>query len=770
VTVFEAIFQALFSYRPIIFEQGDLRLDPSVGSYVAAVLVLGVVIAAVLTLRGTGGRGRPRDHVVLLTLRVAALAIVLLCLFRPLLVVKAAVAQQNVLGVLLDDSRSMRVPDWNGQPRGRFIEEQFGGPDAPIIKALSERFLVRTFHFSSTALRADGEAGLTFAGSQTRIGEALEAARQELAGLPVAGLVLVTDGADTSNATITESLLGMKAQKLPVFTVGIGVESLEKDIQIDRVEVPASVLKGTSLLVDVTIRHTGYAGQTVVVDVEDEGRIIGSETVRLSLDGVPSSVRVRLMAAEAGPRVFRFRVPPQPDEIVTENNVREATIVVRDVKDKVLYYEGEPRFEMKFIRRAVADDENLQLVVLQRTADNKYFRAGVDDGEELAAGFPKTRDELFAYRALILGSVEAGAFSGDQLRMISEFVDKRGGGLLMIGGARAFSEGGYAGTPVADVLPVVIEAARGPSLLDVEDGGLSLARLRVSPTREGLDHAATQIANTPEASEARWKELPQVTSVNDITAVKSGATTLLEGIDEGGRSRVVLAAQRYGRGKALAFTLQDSWLWQMHVSMSLEDQTHENLWRQLIRWLVDGVPAQVEARALAERVEPGESVTVEATVVDASFVELNDATVTATVTTPEGDAFDLALQWTGDRAGRYRGSFVSGSGGRYQLRVEGRRDGESLGMDTAWVTAEAGNAEHFDATRQTQALERIAEETGGRSYTPANVASLAEDVRYDGRGVTTEEERELWHMPIVLLTLIALVCVEWGYRRGAGLA
>ena len=244
--MFEATFQALFSYRPIIFEQGDFRLDPSVGSYVAAVLVLGVVCAAVLTLRGTGGRGRPRDRVVLLALRVAALAIVLLCLFRPLLVVKAAVPQQNVLGVLLDDSRSMQVADWNGQPRGRFVEEQFGGPDAPIIKALSERFLVRIFHFSSTALRADGEAGLTFAGSQTRIGEALEAARQELAGLPVAGLVLVTDGADTSNATITESLLGLKAQKLPVFTVGVGGESLEKDIQIDRVEVPASVLKGTS--------------------------------------------------------------------------------------------------------------------------------------------------------------------------------------------------------------------------------------------------------------------------------------------------------------------------------------------------------------------------------------------------------------------------------------------------------------------------------------------------------------------------------------------
>ena len=87
------------------------------------------------------------------------------------------------------------------------------------------------------------------------------------------------------------------------------------------------------------------------------------------------------------------------------------------------------------------------------------------DAEQLAGGFPKTRDELFSYRGLILGSIEAGAFTGDQLRMIAEFVDRRGGGLLILGGARALSEGGYAGTAVADVLPLVLDpSARNPEL------------------------------------------------------------------------------------------------------------------------------------------------------------------------------------------------------------------------------------------------------------------------------------------------------------------
>ena len=131
-------------------------------------------------------------------------------------------------------------------------------------------------------------------------------------------------------------------------------------------------------------------------------------------------MRVRFSDAEAGPRKFRFKIAPKPGEMVTHNNARETLMDVRDRKEKILYFEGEPRFEYKFIRRAVADDANLQVIGLQRTADNKYYRQDLDNAEQLFGGFPKTREELFAYRGLILGSIEAGAFTGDQLRMISE--------------------------------------------------------------------------------------------------------------------------------------------------------------------------------------------------------------------------------------------------------------------------------------------------------------------------------------------------------------
>ena len=124
--------------------------------------------------------------------------------------------------------------------------------------------------------------------------------------------------------------------------------------------------------------------------------------------------------------------------MITQNNKREALLnVVRSPGTHPVFTKGSRGFEMKFVRQAVKEDKNLQLITLLRTAESKSLRFGVDDAEHLAGGFPRTREELFAYSGLILGSIEAGAFTGDQLRMIAEFVERRGGGLLMVGGPRA---------------------------------------------------------------------------------------------------------------------------------------------------------------------------------------------------------------------------------------------------------------------------------------------------------------------------------------------
>ena len=142
---------------------------------------------------------------------------------------------------------------------------------------------------------------------------------------------------------------------------------------------------------DVVVTNTGYAGRTVTVDAEDDGRIIGSEQVRLPQDGSAITVKVRATASEPGPRLFKFRVAPIEGEVVTQNNIREATVQVRDTREKILYFEGEPRWEMRFLRRAVFDDKNLEVIALQRTADNKFMRLFVTEPESRTSSPPASR-------------------------------------------------------------------------------------------------------------------------------------------------------------------------------------------------------------------------------------------------------------------------------------------------------------------------------------------------------------------------------------------
>jgi uncharacterized membrane protein len=761
--VFDALFRFFFELSPVVFKSGEFRFAASTGSYLAAAALAIAAGLAIVAYRSSQGKARARDRVALAAIRLAILAIILFCMFRPLLVVKAAVPQQNFVGVLIDDSRSMQIADVNGQPRASYVKSEFGANTRGVLKALSDRFTVRTFRFSSAPSRTTQESDLTFGGSQSRLGAALSGVRQELAGLPVAGLVMVSDGADTADAALGDAILGLKAEGLPVFTIGVGQQTLSKDIQVGRVVTPKTALKGTTLMVDVVLSQSGFDGQKVTLDVEDEGTLVSTQQVSLPNAGTPATIPVRFTVNEAGPRVLRFRVSPQQGELVTENNAREALIDVRDRKEKILYFEGEPRYEYKFIRRAIPENDNLVVTSLIRTADNKYMRQGVDSPDELVAAFPKTREELFAYRSLIIGSLEAAALTGDQLRMISEFVDRRGGGLLMLGGPRSFAEGGYAGTAVADVLPVVLDRAK------VQPKG-TVMRLKIKPTRAGYATAVTQIGANEEASTERWNNLPGVTAVNRIDEVKPGATVLLTGTDESRAERPMLIYQRYGRGKSFAFLPQDSWLWQMHASIPVDDMTHENYWRQLLRWLVDGVPDQVEPALTTERVEPGEAATLIANVVDPAFVELNDASVLATVTAPDGTVADVPMSWDGEHPGQYSASIATKGAGWYQAKIEATRQGKPVGSAVTHFRAAPGDAEYFDATMHAATLHRIADDTGGRFYESSNTSTLADDLRYTGRGVTTVEEHELWHMPIVLLLLVGLLCAEWGYRRVVGLA
>ena len=269
----EGLFTALFKYRPLLFVEGDLTFT---SPWPIALLVLGAALVsalAVATYGSAGGRTSPGDRTVLATLRLAALGVLTFCLLQPTLVLTSTVAQRNFVGILVDDSRSMTLPGEDGQPRSAFAAETFGA-ESPLVEALSERFALRYFRFAGDAGRIPGPEALAHDGTRTDLASALDRAREELSSVPLSGLVVLSDGADNSGRQLAEALVPLQAASVPVYTVGIGEEALDPDLQVGPLELPRTVLQGSALVVDVLVSHRGYEGRRVPVLVEDGLRLL----------------------------------------------------------------------------------------------------------------------------------------------------------------------------------------------------------------------------------------------------------------------------------------------------------------------------------------------------------------------------------------------------------------------------------------------------------------------------------------------------------------
>src|SRR5581483_7712312 len=290
-----------------------------------------------------------------------------------------------------------------------------------------------------------------------------------------------------------------------------------------------------------------------------------------------------------------------------------------------------------------------------------------------------------------------------QQRMLADFVDVRGGGLLALGGRLSFGEGGWTGTPVAAALPVVIES---PGVQRASD---SFDEIVVKPTPAGANHPATQITEKEADAAAKWRDLPPLTTVNPIYETKPGATVLLQGLDAKGRQQVVLAYQRYGRGKSLAFTPQDSWLWRMHAKMPITDTTHHTFWQRMLRWLVDGVPDKVMVSAAPDNVQKGEPVTLTAEIVDPEYKGIDNARITAHVTSPSGRTEDVPMEWTVKREGEYTARFTPDEDGIVRVRVGGTHDVKDVGTGDMTIRVAPSDAEYFDAAMRAPLMRRIAE-------------------------------------------------------------
>ncbi len=749
----------LFKYPAEMFSRGEITLSGSMWLYLALVLIAALAMPTLLYYGRATRTLRTVDRTMLALIRTAAIAVLLLALFQPVLTVSNVISSRNSVAILLDDSVSMRIADHGDATRAEFLQSAFHPETGEITTALSQRFEPQFFKFAGDVASLDPGKSMNFDGSRTELGHALDKLRNEIDIDSLAALIIVTDGAATRAISLNEQLSAYRAADVPISTVGVGQPAFTKDIEVSAINMPRRTLEGSSIVADVAVTQRGFDNETVKLLIEDEGALVSVEEITFNPGQSARTVRARFAAKEAGPRRLRFSITPSVDETLDENNAREVILDVDGDRQRILYFEGEPRFELKFLRRAVAKDKNLGVVSMVRTAENKYYRLGIDNPEELAGGFPKSADELFTYRGLILGSVEAAYFSAAQLELISDFVSRRGGGLLMLGGRRALSRGGYGNTPVGELLPVVLDAGREESIL---------AEVSVQPTRAGYGHPIGGIALGSDGKPS-WKGLPPLKVLHPLFRTKPGADTLLEGAAPTlARPLPVLAEQRFGRGQALVLNVQNTWTWQMHQDVPLEDQTHEMLWRQLLRWLVRAASDRVTLRTSNEHPSPGEAIEVTAEVLDSAFRPDNDAHALLVANTPIGDRLTLPMAWDPSRDGVYRARLVADHAGLYELSVEARK-GETLTIGSANLPVGLVVPDHFRAEMRQDFLQRIAENTGGRFYRAVDAASLADTLPLSKSGASVQERKALWDMPVIFLALIALLGIEWIYRRWRGL-
>ncbi|MDX1487443.1 MAG: hypothetical protein R3268_04530, partial [Acidiferrobacterales bacterium] len=251
--------------------------------------------------------------------------------------------------------------------------------------------------------------------------------------------------------------------------------------------------------------------------------------------------------------------------------------------------------------------------------------------------------------------------------------------------------------------------------------------------------------------------------------VKPGALILLEGRAPALQAPLpVLTQQRFGRGQVLAFNVQDTWRWQMHQDIPLDDQSHETLWRQLLRWLAQSAPNRVTIHAGAQDVSAQEPVEITAEVVDAAYLPQNNADVHLRVTTPLGDRLRLPMTWLPDSDGVYHARFTPPHPGLYDLHVEVP---DESGLETAMDHIQVGatTREYFQAEMRAPFLRRLADETGGRFYAARDASQLADAITTARASAAVEKRLELWDMPAGLLLVLILLSLEWIYRRRRGL-
>jgi uncharacterized membrane protein len=767
----ESIFEFLLGYRPAQWADASFAFGMPVGAAAIAggLLLVGVVVW--LLYKKTTIAVPSRLKVLLIALRSAALMVIGLCLLQPMVTSSKLAPQQGELAVIIDNSSSMTIRDGqDGRSRGEAAAELLFSQSG-LLERLQHDFHLRIFPLTAGGRAISSPEDLTFEASRTPLADGLQQVSRILQGLPLAGLILISDGADNGRRDPMDEARIFKTRNIPVFTVGVGRPAVTRDREIIRVTSAKTILEGAIFEVNVTIRSRGYGRQEFEILIEEEGKVVAGRTVKPGPEGAARRYSLELTPDGDGPRVYTVRIPEEPDEIITANNRRTLLLNQADNRADILYIEGHPRNEYKFIRRAVEADKTVRLVSYLKTGPQKFLRQGIESPQELAEGYPRKKEDLYRFAAVIFGDVSRDFFSADQLAMTREFVSERGGGLLMLGGTTALDES-YMDTPIADILPVtLLPAGRLPPQLRGDNGRQAAGQkftLRLTP--EGEQAALLRLGIGDEINRQLWEKMPQLEGINVTGSAKPGATVLAEHpvLRSGGKPLPVIAYQRYGRGRSMVITTATTWRWQMLLPH--DDLSHERFWRQVLRWLAAAAPSRVELNMDRDVYAAGEQVRARVSVADRTYAPVNDAVVWFKVTGPDGDIRDIPLQWAIEEDGVYSGTFTAGSEGVHQIEAAATlATGEVSQAATGYLVAES-NVEYIDAGADVGLLQKIANGSGGKFYPDTEADQLVNDLKRRQKAVTVESQQDIWDIPPVLLTLFALLTVEWWVRRRRGMS
>jgi uncharacterized membrane protein len=505
----------------------------------------------------------------------------------------------------------------------------------------------------------------------------------------------------------------------------------------------------------VSFHQYGYAGQKATLDVKDGDKLLATREVALDRDGVDQSETMFFNAGDAGVKSIGFALEPLPGDDNTANNAVTRLVDVSAEPRRILYVEGEPRWEFKFIRRAEEEDKGVQIVSMLRTTENKIYRQGIADPSELADGFPTRAEDLFKYQAIILGSVEADYFTPVQQELLREFVDKRGGGLLFLGGRFALGDGGWASSSLADLFP---------TFLPNQKGTFHRESATVQLTPAGAESPITRLLDDRAANIDRWRKLPYLNDYQDPGAPKPGATVLAQMM--AGHTMPLLVTQSYGRGKTAVLATSGTWRWQMNSP--LNDPSHDLFWQQLLRWLAKDSPGQVTATMPQQTLMDEGHVQMTVVARDQEFTPAADAHVSAHVIGPDDLSAMVDLTPVPNTPGTYAMDWTAEKPGSYVAEVTADRGSDELGKDVVSFRREDGVAENFHTQQNRELLKKLSDETGGRYWEQSQLDRLPKEISYSEAGISVRDTKQLWDMPAVFLALLGLMSADWLLRRKWG--